>query len=326
MLSAPSKLARGVPCAPGRPDVPQPAPRAEEPATALADAAVHCRRLASSHYENFPTASLLLPARVRPAVAAIYAFARIADDFADEPEHEGVRSERLQEWRRLLDEALAGRPRGPVFVALSDAITRFDLPAQPLRDLILAFEQDVVTPRYATWDAMLDYCTRSADPVGRLVLALHGIRDDASVAASDAICTGLQLTNFWQDVAIDLGKDRIYLPAEDLARHGMTEADLFTRTATPAFRALLRDEIVRTRSVFARGLPLVRDTRGRLGLWLRCVWAGGHAILDRIEAEGCDVFARRPKLSRLDWARLLVPALVGRVSPGAAAPGTAIVK
>ena len=285
------------------------------PPSGLAGAGAHCQRLASSHYENFPTASLLLPSRVRPAVAAIYAFARIADDFADEPEHEGFRSERLKEWGHLLDEALAGRPRGPVFVALADAITRFDLPAQPLRDLILAFEQDVVTPRYATWETVLDYCTRSADPVGRLVLALHGIRDAASIAASDAICTGLQLTNFWQDVAIDLEKDRIYLPAEDLARHGVSEADLFARVATPAFRALLADEIARTRAIFARGLPLVRDTRGRLGLWLRCVWAGGHAILDRIEDVEGDVFTRRPKLSRLDWALLLAPAIVGRVSP-----------
>ena len=258
-------------------------------AATLDDAERHCQDIASRHYENFPTASVLLPARVRPAIAAIYAFARAADDFADEPEFVGRRTELLAAWRHRLDEAADGRGEGPVFVALARAIRTHDLPVDQLRALIDAFQQDVVTPRYATWERVLDYCTRSANPVGRLVLAVHGIRDARSVAASDAICTGLQLTNFWQDVAIDLDKDRVYLPAEHLERFGVTEEELFARRATPAFRRLLAQEVGLTRSIFADGWPLAAGTSGRLGLWLRLVWAGGHGVLDRIEGVEFDV-------------------------------------
>lgn len=275
----------------------------------------HCQRLADDHYENFPTASVVLPAAVRPAIAAIYAFARTADDFADEAQYEGRRLELLAHWRHLLHEAAAGRPQGEVFVALARAIERHDLPVVELDKLIQAFEQDCVKARYATHDEVLDYCTRSANPVGRLVLAVHGIEDAASVSWSDAICTGLQLTNFWQDVGIDLDKDRIYLPDDDRARFGVSEADLFRKEATPSFRRLLAFEVERTRGIFAGGAPLVETARGRLGLWLRLVWAGGHGILDRIEAADHDVFARRPKLGKLDWIRMLLPAILGRTSP-----------
>lgn len=281
----------------------------------LDEAERHCQDIASRHYENFPTASVLLPARVRPAVAAIYAFARAADDFADEPEFEGRRLEMIATWRRRLADAAEGRPDGHVFVALERAIREHALPVDQLHALLDAFQQDVVTPRYATFESVLDYCTRSANPVGRLVLAVHGIRDERSVAASDAICTGLQLTNFWQDVAVDLDKDRIYLPAEHLARFGVTEQDLSARVATTAFRALLGHEVGLTRSIFADGWPLVAGTPGRLGLWLRLVWAGGHGILDRIGRVQFDVFARRPTLRRIDWLVLLVPALLGRAAP-----------
>ena len=281
---------------------------------ALDAATAHCQRLADRHYENFPTASLVLPASVRPAIAAIYAFARTADDFADEAEFEGRRLELLAQWRELLLESAAGRPQGEVFTALNVAILRHDLPVVELDKLIQAFEQDCVTPRYQTHDQVLDYCTRSANPVGRLVLATHGIEDAVSISWSDAICTGLQLTNFWQDVGIDLGKDRIYLPQEDLQRFGVTEAELFAKEATPAFRELLAFEVTRTRAIFAEGYPLAQTARGRLGLWLRLVWAGGNGILDRIERAEFDVFTRRPKLRKLDWAALLLPALLGRAS------------
>lgn len=278
-------------------------------------AAAHCQRLADSHYENFPTASIVLPASVRPAIAAIYAFARTADDFADEPEYEGRRLEMLASWRSLLNEAVAGRPQGEVFTALARAIERHDLPVVELDKLIQAFEQDCIQARHDSHERLLDYCTRSANPVGRLVLAAHGIEDAASITWSDAICSGLQLTNFWQDVAVDLDKDRIYLPAEDLARFGVSEADLFRREATPAFRELLAFEVERTRALFAEGAPLVEGARGRLGLWLRLVWAGGHGILDRIDAVDHDVFTRRPRLRKRDWLFLLLPALLGRTSP-----------
>ena len=292
--------------------------RAESHSPAMTDAldaaAAHCQRLADRHYENFPTASLVLPAGVRPAVAAIYAFARTADDFADEPEFAGRRLQLLAHWRELLNEAAAGRPEGEVFTALHRAIEEHDLPVVELDKLIQAFEQDCVTPRYETHEQVLDYCTRSANPVGRLVLAVHGIEDAASISWSDAICTGLQLTNFWQDVGIDLDKDRVYLPLQDLARFGVSEQELFGKTATPAFRALLAFETARTREIFAEGRPLVEGAKGRLGLWLRLVWAGGHGILDRIERVGHDVFTRRPKLSKLDWLALLPAALLGRAA------------
>ena len=274
-----------------------------------------CLDLARDHYENFPTASLLLSPKVRPAVGAIYAFARVADDFADEPEHEGRRIERLDDWERRLDEALDGRPEGEVFTALADAVRRFDLPVQPLRDLLDAFRQDCRVPRYEDFETVLDYCTRSANPVGRLVLALHGVREPERLAESDAVCTGLQLTNFWQDVAIDLDKDRVYLPLEDLRRFGLDEAALFERRASADFRRLLRFQVERTRRVFAPGWPLVDRTRGRLGLWLRLVWGGGHRVLDRIELAEADVFEHRPKLGRGDWLRIAAPALLGRARP-----------
>jgi squalene synthase HpnC len=279
------------------------------------DAVAHCQRLADRHYENFPTASIVLPASVRPAIAAIYAFARTADDFADEARFEGRRLELLARWRELLNEAAAGRPEGEVFTALAAAIGRHDLPVVELDKLIQAFEQDCVKARYATRAEILDYCTRSANPVGRLVLAAHGIEDASSISWSDAICTGLQLTNFWQDVGIDLDKDRIYLPQEDLARFGVSESDLFRKVATPDFRSLLAFEVERTRAIFAEGEPLVLTARGRLGLWLRLVWAGGHGILDRIDRAGHDVFGRRPALRKIDWIVMLVPALLGRTSP-----------
>lgn len=282
--------------------------------TAHDAASTNCQRLADEHYENFPTASIVLPARVRPAIAAIYAFARTADDFADEPQFGGRRLELLAQWRALLNEAVAGRPQGELFTALKAAIERHDLPVVELDKLIQAFEQDCVKARYATHAEVMDYCTRSANPVGRLVLAAHGIEDAASISWSDSICTALQLTNFWQDVAIDLDKDRIYLPQEDLARFGVTERSLFDKRATPEFRRLLAFEVERTRGIFAAGWPLVEGARGRLGLWLRLVWAGGNGILDRIERAEHDVFLRRPKLGKLDWIAVALPALLGRSS------------
>lgn len=285
-------------------------------ATTETDAAYrHCLRVARAHYENFPTASLLLPRRVRPAVAAIYAFARAADDFADEPEHEGKRLERLDDWEARLDAALAGRADHPVFIALADAVSAFALPVQSLRDLLTAFRQDCSVRRYETFQDVLGYCRHSADPVGRLVLALHDIRDAHSVACSDAACTALQLTNFWQDVAIDLDKDRIYVPLQDLRRFGVTEADLSARVIQPAIARLLAFQVQRTREVFAGAAPLVTGARGRLGAWLRCTWAGGHRILAAIDRVGGDVFAKRPTLSSLDAIRIAVPALLGLTRP-----------
>lgn len=270
-----------------------------------------CERLARSHYENFPVASRLVPAALRPYVWSIYAFARIADDYADEPQHEGHRLERLDAWESRLDRCLEGRADHPVFVALGETVRRFDLPDRWLRDLLDAFRQDCTVARYETWAQLLDYCRRSANPVGRLMLRLFGYRDERRDAWSDSICTALQLTNFWQDVGVDFSRGRVYLPEEDRACHGVSEEDLAGGRVTPGFRALLGEMVARTRDCFEAGRPLPGSVRGRLGLELRCVWLGGTRILDKIEQAGYDVFRRRPALSRTDLLRAAGRALLG---------------
>lgn len=270
----------------------------------------HCERLARSHYENFPVASRLVPSRLRPYVWSVYAFARIADDYADEPEYEGRRLELLEQWEAGLDRCLAGRPDHPVFVALGETISRFDLPDRLLRDLLDAFRQDCTVSRYESWDDLLDYCRRSANPVGRLMLLLFGHHDEPRCEWSDAICTALQLTNFWQDVAIDRARGRVYLPARERRRHGVSEESLAAGRVDDPFRALLRDVIARTRELFETGRPLPSSVGGRLGLELRFVWLGGVRILDKIEEVDYDVFGRRPALSRSELLRAAGRALL----------------
>ena len=280
-------------------------------AASVEQAFAHCERLARSHYENFPVASRLVPARLRPYVWSIYAFARTADDYADEPEFEGRRLELLQEWEERLDRAIAGEADHPVFVALAETIRSCELPDRWLRDLLDAFRQDCTVTRYETWPDLLDYCRRSADPVGRMMLHLFGYRDEERGRWSDAICTALQLTNFWQDISIDRSKGRIYLPAEDRVRHGVTEDDIEAGEMHEGFRSLMRGMIDRTRERFDAGRPLLGSVKGRLGLELRCVWLGGTRILDKIERVGYDVFEKRPSLSRADVALAAGRALLG---------------
>lgn len=269
-------------------------------AHSLGEARAFCARLARAHYENFPVASWLIPRRVRPAVQAIYAFARIADDFADEEAHEGRRTERLAEWERMLDGCFRGEAIHPVFVALRDAVATFSLPRQSFADLLAAFRMDVHTRRYADEPALLEYCRLSANPVGRLLLRLFGYDEPELARRSDAICTALQLTNHWQDVAIDLKRDRIYLPADARSRHGVTEEELRAGTAGAGFRALMREQVARVRGLFAEGRPLCDAVRGRFRLELRLTVLGGERILDRIEARRFDVLSRRPKLGPAD--------------------------
>lgn len=280
------------------------------PAPNLERAYAHCERIAREHYENFPVASLLVPRALRPHVCAVYAFARRADDFADLPRFEGRRLSRLAAWERQLAAAVSGRARHPVFVALGHTIRTRDLPVEPLRDLLSAFRQDVTVTRYATFEDLADYCRRSADPVGRLVLALFDRLTPRRALWSDAICTALQLANHWQDVGIDAARGRIYLPLEDLAAFGVAEEEVLAGRMSDRFRALLAFEIARTRDLFARGRPLCADVGGRLGLELRAVWLGGSAILDAILRRGCDVFARRPTHGAADRLRLAAGALV----------------
>jgi len=259
------------------------------------------------HYENFPVASLLLPAHLRPAVRAIYRFARTADDVADEGDAPpDVRLSELEALGRDLDALDAPGTRWPDLAA---AVSDHRLPLPLLRDLLSAFAQDVTTRRYADCTALLDYCRRSANPVGRLLLALYRREEPGLLAMSDAICTGLQLTNFWQDVAIDWEKGRVYLPQDDLARFGVDETQIARRQVDDRWRALMAFEVARARALLQGGAPLAPALGGRIGLELRLVVQGGLRILERIDAAGGDVFRRRPELSARDWTLMGLRAL-----------------
>ena len=259
------------------------------------------------HYENFPVASLLLPAHLREPVAAIYAFARSADDIADEgsasPEE---RLRALDRYRSHLDDIAAGRPSSdPQFARLQDAISTHALPLGPFYDLLDAFSQDVVKLRYRSFAELIDYCRRSADPVGRLLLHLYGAATAQNLPRSDAICTSLQLINFWQDVAIDWQKGRVYLPQDELTRFGVSEAQIAEGRCDAAWQRLMQFQIIRARTMMHDGAPLGRALPGRIGLELRTIVAGGLRILDKLERVRGDVFRRRPVLAALDWPLLL---------------------
>jgi hydroxysqualene synthase len=265
----------------------------------LRAAYAHCEALAKLHYENFPVASHLLPAKLRPHVAAIYAFARTADDFADEPGyHASERLRLLRDWRAKLHDR---SDRSNEFIALHDTIDRFSLPMQLFDDLLNAFVQDVGTPRYSTWADVIDYCRRSANPVGRLVLRLSGYRNDRLDAASDAVCTALQLTNFWQDFAIDWSRGRLYVPEEIWRAHNADIVSLDAKHMTSHWKAALADCGSRTAALFELGRPVCDGVSGRLRYELRATWLGGTRILDRLAGIGYDVFqSERPTLGAAD--------------------------
>ncbi len=275
--------------------------------TELRSAYAECRRLASRHYENFPTASYLVPRDRRDALAAVYAFARYADDVADEPGVEN-RLEKLADWRAKLNASYAGRIDHPVFLALHDSAERFQLSRQNFENLLTAFESDVVVSRHPDFNSLLKYCTCSANPVGRLVLELFGYHDAHLFELSDYICTALQLTNFWQDVAIDFSRDRIYLPQEDMARFNYSLDDLREGRCDHHWQELLAMEIARTREFFERGRNLPEEVQPKLRTQLRLTWLGGTEILSRIEAVAFDIFHRRPSLGKLDFLRLYLRA------------------
>ena len=259
--------------------------------------------MAVDHYENFPVASILLPRRLRPAVEAIYAFARSADDLADEgdaaPEQ---RLAALSAYEAALLHIEQGHSEHePLFARLAKAIHQHDLPIKPFYELLSAFKQDVTVSRYQNYDSLLDYCARSANPVGTLMLHLYGAADEENLRDSDAICSALQLINFLQDVAIDIHKERIYIPLEDLSRFAISPAALDHPDARPRWRSLMRFEVERARALLLSGAPLALRLEGRIGFELRMVVQGGLRILEAIEHVEYDVFRRRPTLHKKDW-------------------------
>jgi squalene synthase HpnC len=269
-----------------------------------ADAEAFCRAVATRHYENFTVATRLVPPRLRQHLANVYAFARWGDDLADESADRAEARASLAAWRHELEECFAGRPRHPVFVALAATVEEAGLDMRPFADLIDAFEQDQRQDRYATRADLLAYCSRSADPVGRIVLALEGCRDPDLVAMSDAICTGLQLVNFWQDVRRDRLAGRVYLPREDMERHGVDESELDAPAASPALCGLLRDEVGWARECFAAGAPLAGLAPEPLRPAIAMFLGGGRAVAAAIERAGFDTLARRPTVGALTKVRL----------------------
>jgi hydroxysqualene synthase len=292
---------------------------------ALARAYAACDALARTHYENFPVASRLLPRAMRPHIAAVYAFARVADDIADEGTAPAAdRQARLDAWQRRLHAALIAEREGEpphenedlMIVAVAHSIRTLDLPVSLFDDLVSAFGQDTMTTRYASWADVLDYCRRSANPVGRLVLRIAGYRDEALDRSSDAVCTALQLTNFWQDFGRDWRAGRVYVPRDVQAACGAQEADLAAGRLTPAWADALAQCIAVTRARFDAGRAVCDGVRGRLRAELRFTWLGGMRILERVDRDRPRLLQHRPALGVRD-----VPALAWRALrwPGAAA-------
>ena len=263
------------------------------------------------HYENFPVASLLLPRRLRHPVEIIYRFARSADDIADEGDASNEeRLHGLNRYQTELDRIENGQaPSDPDFLPLAEIIAHWRLPVSLFRDLIDAFAQDVVKKRYVDYPELLDYCRRSANPVGRLLLTLFDRASDDNLARSDCICSALQLINFWQDIAIDWQKNRVYLPQEDLTHFGIDEEQIAEQRYSPKWEKLIDFQIERTRSLMLNGAGLVHELPGRLGLEIRLTVQGGLRILEKIQQSRGDILRHRPILKPVDWLRMASRAL-----------------
>jgi squalene synthase HpnC len=288
-------------------------------APTLNEARAWCRRLAESHYENFHVATWFLPRRLRPHFHAIYAYCRVSDDLGDEVGDRAAALALLDLWGRELDACYRGEARHPVFVALAETVRACDIPKEPFADLLVAFRQDQTVTRFATMADVLGYCRYSANPVGRIVLYACGYRDDERFALSDQTCSALQLANFWQDVRVDYGKGRIYLPLDDMERFGVSEADIAQGRCTPQFRELMRREVDYARRMFHRGLPLIGKVDRELAMDLDLFSRGGLEILRAVERRHYDVLGARPAISKPRKAALLLRALAGRLFPERAA-------
>jgi squalene synthase HpnC len=277
----------------------------------------YCAALAASHYENFHVVTWLTPRPLRPAFAAIYGFCRWSDDLGDEVGDRQRSRELLAWWRGELRAMFAGEPpRHPVMVALAETVRAYAIPIGPFEALISAFEQDQDITEYETYPQLLDYCTRSADPVGHLVLYLARSYAPENAALADLTCTGLQLANFWQDVSRDLDIGRIYLPREDRERFGVSTEDLRARRVTAAYRELLAFEVARARDLLVRGRELIVRMPPELAVDVDLFGRGGLAILDRITGSGFDTLTRRPALGKLAKAGLLARAVAGKLAAG----------
>ena len=282
-------------------------------APSLEEAQKYCARLAHSHYENFSVVTWFLPKHLHQHFYNIYAYCRISDDLGDEVGDKQQSLILLDEWEAELKQCYSGAPRHPVFVALRDTVREFNIPQHEFSDLLIAFRQDQTITRFPTFDDVLGYCHYSANPVGHLVLYLCGYRDAQRQQLSDNTCTALQLANFWQDVAVDYDKGRIYLPLDSMARFGVSEREIANRKATPQFRALLKFEVQRARDWFQRGLPLAKMVDRSLALDIELFSRGGMAILDAIERQGYDVLTRRPVISKPRKLWLVARAALGNL-------------
>jgi squalene synthase HpnC len=285
--------------------------RIPEAAPSLPEARAYCRQLARSHYENFSVATWFLPKRLRQHFYNVYAYCRISDDLGDEVGNPQQSLVLLDQWEAELNACYAGSPRHPVFVALAETVKTCGIPRHEFSDLLIAFRRDQTVTRFETFDEVLGYCRYSANPVGHLVLYLCGYSDAERQQLSDYTCTALQLANFWQDVFVDYGKGRIYLPLEDLRRFDVTGEDIAGRRATPEFIAMMKFEVERAREWFARGLPLVKMVSRELAIDIELFSRGGQEILKAIERQGFDVLRSRPVISK---ARKLL--LVARAASG----------
>ncbi|MFN0106849.1 MAG: squalene synthase HpnC [Bryobacteraceae bacterium] len=278
----------------------------------------YTRWMGTGHYENFHVVSFLLPKRLHQDFYNVYSFCRWADDLGDEIGDTADSLRLLHWWRGELERMYAGEASHPVFVALGPTVRKHALPIEPFANLITAFEHDQVVTRYGNWDEVFAYCVNSANPVGRLVLGLGGFRDAERYALSDATCTALQLANFWQDVSVDLEKDRVYLPLDLLARHGVPVEDLFARRFTAEFAAAMREACGVARELFVKGLALPPLLDRRLALDVTLFSRGGLYILDKIERQGYDVLTARPHITKGERVRLLLRAVlsfaIGRVA------------
>jgi squalene synthase HpnC len=278
----------------------------------------YCEEIAKQHYENFPVASLLLPKAKRKYIYAIYAFARAADDFADEPLIEGGNEKRIaliDEWNQKLKDCFDGKAYDPIFIALSKTAEDCKIPIETLENLLKAFKQDVTKNRYESFDEVLNYCSNSANPVGRLVLMVFGANDGELFGYSDKICTALQLTNFWQDIAVDIKKDRVYLPKEDMDRFEYNYDELFLLQFNDKFKRLIEFELIRTEAIFQEGRKLLdlvakHETAKVLRKELLLTWMGGMEILSKIRQINFDVLNKRPKISLNDKIKIFLKSRV----------------